>query len=79
MDQTPSFKTSDLAFAAYLKMAEVPFRGVERDGQRMLFIFEASDTIRDLKNEFFGRVKIKMSPLSYNDELKALKAMLHMG
>jgi len=77
MDPT-QYKTSDLAYAAYLKMADVAFLGTEKEGSRTMFIFERVEGIRDLKMEFFGRRKIKMSPLSYYDEIKALKTMVHM-
>ncbi|MDB4278591.1 DUF5659 domain-containing protein [Deltaproteobacteria bacterium] len=72
------YKTSDLYYAAYLKVAGVPFLEPERDGRRVTFVFEHSDSIRDLKREYFNR-NAKVPALTYADEVKAMKALTHMG
>ena len=71
------YKTADLYYAAYLKTAEVPFLGTERDGDRTSFVFEKLPNIRDLKTQFFTR-RAKVSALTYADEVKALKTLTHM-
>jgi hypothetical protein len=76
--QQPSdYKTSDLYYAAYLKVAGVPFIEPEREGRRVIFIFENSESIRDLKREYFNRTA-KVPALTYADEVKAMKALTHM-
>jgi hypothetical protein len=76
--QPAEYKTSDLYYAAYLKVAGVPFIEPEREGRRVIFVFENSDSIRDLKREYFNR-KAKVPAMSYADEIKAMKAMTHLG
>lgn len=71
------YKTADLYFAAYLKTAGVPFLETEREGDRISFVFERLDNIRDLKNGFFTRTA-KVSAATFADEIKALKALTHM-
>ena len=72
------YRTADLYFAAFLKAAGVPFLDTEREDDRTQFVFELVDNIRDLKNGFFTR-SAKLSALNYADEIKALKAMTHIG
>ena len=72
------YRTSDLYYAAYLKVAEVPFTGTEREGQRVFFLFENSDALRELKDQYFNRTA-KVSALTYADEIKAMKALTHMS
>ena len=72
------YATSDLYYAAYLKVAGVPYKGTEREGNRIFFLFEQSDALRDLKDQFFNRTA-KVSALTYADEIKAMKALTHMG
>lgn len=71
------YRTSDLYYAAYLKVAGVPFLGTEREGSRVIFIFESSEGLRDLKREFFTRTG-KVPALSYADEIKAMKTLTYM-
>ena len=74
-----SFRTSDLYFAAFLKVAGVPFVDCESEGNRCVFVFENSEGIKDLKRAFFSRTPTKIAVLSFADEVQALKAMTHMG
>ena len=71
------YKTSDLYYAAYLKTAKVPFRGTEREGSRVYFLFEASSSLRDLKDEYFNRTS-RVVALNYADEIKTLKSLIHV-
>ena len=70
------YRTSDIYFAAYLRVAGVPLHRTERDGRRMFFVFEQVDAFEDLKNQYFNRIA-KVSALTYVDEIRNFKAMLH--
>lgn len=70
------YKTSDLYYAAYLKVAQVPFHDAVREKGRVYFLFEPTDAMRDLKNGFYSRT-IKVPALSYADEIRAMKALTH--
>jgi hypothetical protein len=71
------YKTSDLYFSAYLKTAGVRFIGAEREGQKVFFLFEKSDMIRDLKREYFNRTA-KIPALSFVDEIRNMKSLTYM-
>ena len=71
------YRTADLYYAAYLKVAAVEFLGTERDGDRTNFVFTKPNNIRELKNQFFNR-RAKVPALTYADDIKALKSLTHM-
>jgi hypothetical protein len=71
------YASSDMYYAAYLKVAGVPYLGTEREGNRVFFLFEASDALRDLKDQYFNRTA-KVSALTYADEIKAMKSLTHL-
>lgn len=71
------YQTSDLYFAAYLRVAGVPFLETKRDGQRVIFVFDRVEGIRDLKAQYFNRTA-KVPALTYADEVKNMKALTHM-
>lgn len=73
-----NFRTSDLYFAAFLKVAGVPYLDCENEGTRCIFVFENGDGIRDLKRTFFGRAPVKIAALTYADEIQALKSLTHI-
>ena len=86
-DETPTeFRTSDLYFAAFLKVSAVPFIDCRKeresggDGKRVFFYFEKGEgsPIRDLKAVYFGRKPVKVAPLTFVNEIQALKALTHM-
>lgn len=70
------YRTSDLYFAAYLRVAGVPFLRTEYEGRRMFFIFEQVDAFDDLKTQYFTRTS-KVVALNFVDEVRNFKAMLH--
>ena len=72
------YRTSDLYYAAYLKVAGVIFLDTEKEGHRIYFVFENSDNIRDLKKEYFNRTS-RVPALSYADEIRTMKSLTHMG
>ena len=71
------YSTSDLYFASFLKAACVPFIGAERDRRKVVFIFERTEAIRDLKKEYFNR-SAKICALSFVDEIRNLKSLTYM-
>lgn len=79
-DQTRGefYRTSDLYYAAFLKVSAVPFVDCVREGDRSVFLFENSESIRDLKRAFFSRTPTKIAILTYSDEVQALKVLTHM-
>lgn len=72
------YSTSDLYFASFLKSAGVPFIGAEKEGRKVLFIFDRSDAIKDLKREYFNRTA-KISALSFVDEIRNLKSLTYIS
>ena len=74
---TGNYRTSDLYYAAYLKVSDVPFLGTDREGNRVFFLFENSETLDDLKAGYFNR-SAKVSGMTFADEIKAMKALTHV-
>lgn len=72
------YRTSDLYWAAFLKVAGVNYLTTESEGSRIFFVFEAPEGLKDLKAQYFNRTA-KVSALSYADEIKTMKALTHMG
>lgn len=77
-NQHDTYQTSDLYYAAYLRVAGVAYVGTRRENGRVFFLFENSSSLRDLKDQYFNRVA-KVSALTYADEVKAMKALTHMS
>lgn len=69
-------RTSDLYYAAYLKVASVSFLRIEREGRRVFFVFEDNGSVEDLKNQYFNRTS-KVVALSYADEIKTMKSLTY--
>jgi hypothetical protein len=76
--QDGRYRTSDLYYAAYLKVAGVQLIDTEREGHRVFFVFEHTPTIKDLKTEYFNRTS-KVPALTYADEIRTMKSLTHMG
>ena len=73
------YRTSDLYYAAYLKVAGVPLlETTQENGGRVVFVFEHGDGLRDLRNQYFNRAA-KVVALTYADEVRSLKALTHMA
>ena len=72
------YKTSDLYFSAYLKTAGVRFVGTEKEGQKVFFVFEKTDMIRDLKREYFNRTA-RIPALNFVDEIRSMKSLTYMA
>lgn len=69
-----SYRTSDLYYAAYLKVAGVSYLDEEVEGRRVFFLFENSPNIDDLKRGYYNRTA-KVPAMTYCEEIKALKAL----
>lgn len=72
------YKTSDLYYAAFLKVAGVKLLEPLREGKRVTFVFESSEAIRDLKRDYFTR-SAKVSALDFADEIRSMKSLIHLG
>jgi hypothetical protein len=70
------YRTSDVYYAGYLKVAGVPFLGTEREGARVFFLFEVVEGLKDLKAQYFNRTA-KVSALNYADEIRSMKTMTY--
>lgn len=72
------YRTSDLYFAAYLKVAGVELLDTEWEGKRMFFLFEDKgvDIMRDLKRDYFSD-KAKVNVMSYVQAIKLMKNLTH--
>lgn len=71
------YKTSDLYYAAFLRVAGVKFVEATRHEGRIFFVFENGEAIRDLKREYFNRTA-RVGALDYADEVRNMKAMIHL-
>lgn len=74
-EKTTPYRTSDMYYAAYLKVAGVAFAGTQREGGRVFFLFEDTDMIKDLKMGYYNEAKVPA--LKYADAVKAMKALTH--
>lgn len=78
MSENGKHSTSDIYYAAYLKVAGVEFLGTEKKDGRVFFLFDSPDpgVLRDLKNQYFNRTA-KVVAMSYADEVRAMKNLTH--
>ncbi len=73
-----SYKTPDLYFAAYLKVAGAPYKGSERVGKRLFFVFDVGVVdIEGLKKSWFSG-EGKVPGLPFTNEIKNFKTICHM-
>ena len=70
------YRTSDIYFAAYLKVAGARLVGTEREGRRVFFIFEDQGPIamRQLKGAYFAD-SAKVNVLSFVQAIKHMKGL----
>jgi len=69
-----AYRTSDLYYAAYLKVAGVPYLDEAIEDRRVFFLFENSPNISDLKRGYYNRTA-KVPAMNFTEEIKALKAL----
>lgn len=72
------YKTSDLYFAAYLKVAGVTLVDTEWEGRRLLFVFEdkGPEVMRNLKKEYYSDYA-KVNAMSFVQAIKLMKNLTH--
>jgi len=72
------YRTSDLYFAAYLKVAAVPLLHLEREGKQVTFVFEGQGgpAMRSLKDQYFSD-RAKVPALSYAQTVRDLKRQIY--
>jgi len=76
MPETP-YRTKDLYYSAYLRVAGVPFVGAERqDDGKVVFLFEdqGATAMRDLKRGYFSD-NAKVPAMSYVQMIRAMKSL----
>ena len=74
------YRTSDLYYAAYLKVAGVDFIDTEREGSRVFFLFKddgEGTVMRDLRREYFSGHS-KVSALALVQEIKNMKSLTYL-
>ena len=71
-------QTSDLYFAAYLKVASAPLVDIRREGKRVFFVFgfESEGMFKKLKDDYFMD-RARVPALSYAQAVKAMKALIY--
>ena len=65
-------RTADINYAAYLKVAGISFLGTERVGHRVVYRFEVSSALEELKLAYFNR-EARVVALDYVAEIKAMR------
>jgi len=70
------YRTADLYFAAFLRLSKVTLLDVVRTGRTAHFIFERLDGLPALKMDYYNR-RARVDPLTYTDEIKAMKTLVH--
>jgi hypothetical protein len=78
-NESGHFRTSDMYYAAYLKVAKVPLVDTVREGGKVVFLFDPPDTtmMRALKNDYFSG-HAKVSALEYKQAIQTMKQLTHM-
>jgi len=77
-DRHKHYRTSDLYFAAYLRVAQVPLVDTEREGERVIFLFEnqGASVMRELKRQYFADVA-KVNVMSFVQAIRTMKALTY--
>lgn len=75
-----TYRTSDLYYAAFLKVAGVNFIDVERDGQRTVFVFtdQGSSVMREFRRQYFSD-EAKVPAQTYAQALRSFKGLVYAG
>ena len=74
-----TFQTADLYYAAFLRVAGVPYLDAVRgNGGRVQFVFEhpGVSVLRDLKQGYFTD-RAKVSALSFVQAVRLMKTIVH--
>jgi len=72
-----SFRTSDLYFAAYLKVAGARLLGTERAEGRVVFLFEDQGAVamKQLREQYFSDYA-QVHALSFSQAIQEMKSLL---
>ena len=73
-----AYKTSDLYFAAFLRVAGVPFIDVEREGTRAHFLFEDQGPaiMREFRRQYFAD-EAKVPAQSFGQMIRTMKSLIY--
>lgn len=77
----PEYKTSDIHLAAFLKTIGIRMLKTERAPQnhgRVVFVFEKTQDVEALQMSYWNR-QSKVDALTFADNLKSLKTLVHMA
>lgn len=74
--ETREYKTADLYYAAYLRVAGCNLLDTRKESGRVYFVFEWNENMQDLKRDYFNR-KGKVAALQFADEVRSMKAQTH--
>jgi predicted protein tyrosine phosphatase len=70
-------RTADHYYAAYLKVAKVPLKRVDKQGRRTVFVFEGlRSQVEALQMEYYNR-KGRVVALDFVDEAKNMKTLTY--
>jgi len=71
------YRTSDIHYAAFLRVAKVPFLRVSREEGRSFFYFEDTGNMKDLREGYYNRTA-KVVARDFAEETRAVKTLMHM-
>ncbi len=79
MENTGLFRTSDMHFAAYLKVAGCMLKDTTKEDNKVFFLFEDQGprVMHGLKQDYFSGVA-KVSALDLVQAIKTMKQLTHM-
>ena len=70
------YKTSDVYLAAYLKAKDYKLSGLDKDGKKVIFIFEKNeDEVKPMVLEYMNKDG-QVVPMIFVDEIKSLKQLV---
>ena len=75
---TPLFESVDFYSSAYLIAAGEKLQQTYKRGSQTVFIFEDSEEIQDLLNNYFA-MQAEINASSYAQAIKNLKNIIHSG
>jgi len=75
--ESGEYRTSDISYGAYLRVAKVPFLRSVREEGRSYFYFEDMGNMKALREGYFNGTAM-VSAREMADEMRALKTIMHM-
>jgi hypothetical protein len=78
MNNSEDLRTPDLYYAAYLQVAGVIMKRMEREGSRVYFVFDS--TIADIESLKLAWINYtgKVAAQPYANSIRSLKGLVHM-